>query len=85
MNPPNRFRRFLPPLLAVLASAVVSLALSQVNGGIGADFVGRWLIGWASLSIWALPIAWLLTSRLPGLAAHQRRQAEPAVRRREGR
>lgn len=85
MNPPNRFRRFLPPLFAVLASAVISLALSQVNGGLGADFVGRWLIGWASLSIWALPIAWLLTSRLPGLAAHQRRQTVPAVRRHEGR
>lgn len=74
-SPPTR-SDWLPGLaaasVAVLVSAVMGLTMATLAPGLGADFVGKLLTGWAIGLMLTLPASWLWV-----VGARHRRQRQP--------
>ena len=56
---PSRLRRSLLVLATLGLSALAGLAMAASHAEIGANLLGRWLVGWAAAAVLLLPIAWL--------------------------
>ncbi len=62
---------------AVLVSALIGLAMATSAPGLGADFTGKWLTGWAIGLMFTLPVSWLSVA---GVRRRGQRQRTPSER-----
>lgn len=67
----------LAALVAVLVSAFIGLAMASTAPGLGADFGGKLLTGWAIGLMFTLPVSWLSVAgvRRRSQGQHSRRRA----------
>ena len=70
-SPSNTLRRSLLVLATFGLSALAGLAMAAPHAAVGANLLGRWLIGWAAAALLLMPVAWLTERafRRAGVAA----------------
>jgi hypothetical protein len=52
-------RRSFLVVAALVLSALAGLAMAAPLAAVGANLLGRWLVGWAAAAALVLPLAWL--------------------------
>ncbi len=74
-NRPGAFAGILAASVAVLVSAFIGLVMASTAPGLGADFAGKWLTGWAIGLMFTMPVSWL------SVAGVRRRSHRPSAAR----
>ncbi len=57
-TPALRLRRRLLVLATLGLSALAGLAMAAPHAEIGANLLGRWLVGWGAAMLLLMPVAW---------------------------
>lgn len=71
-------KRLLLISATLLFSSLAGLAMASVQPGLGADFIGRWLLGWGFVALLAIPVAWMVRFAPQPARAIVRRRKMPA-------
>ncbi|MDQ3750022.1 MAG: DUF2798 domain-containing protein [Acidobacteriota bacterium] len=61
---PRTAKLLFPPTVALCMSVMMSFVLTIINQGIGANFISKWLTGFAVSFVVAVPISWFVVPRI---------------------